>query len=102
MYVTEDFSKEILEKRRELQAKVKEERAKGNFAYIKYDKIIIREGNLNTEKRKRDQSSSPENQNYAKKPVSNTSSIKENRKNAFDMMRPRSSSLQLTKSNQNK
>lgn len=102
IYITEDFPKEVLEIRKELQPKLREERAKGNFAYIKYDQLIVKEGNLNKEKRKRDQSTSPENQNYAKKLVSNISSIKENRKNAFDMMRPRSNSLSQTKSNPNK
>lgn len=100
VYVTEDFPKEVLEKRKELQIKVKEERAKGNIAYLSYDKIVVKEGHLVKEKRKRDQSTSPENQSYAKKLVSNNSLIKENRKNAFDMMRPRSSSLSLTKPNQ--
>ncbi|KOB70157.1 Endonuclease-reverse transcriptase, partial [Operophtera brumata] len=100
VYVTEDFPKEVLEKRRELLPKLKEERAKGNFAYIRYDQLIVKEGNLNNfnkEKRKRDPSTSPENQNYAKKLVSNISSIKGNRRNAFDMMRPRSNSLSQNK-----
>ncbi|KOB75332.1 Endonuclease-reverse transcriptase [Operophtera brumata] len=81
-------TKEVLEKRRELLPKLKEERAKGNFAYIRYDQLI------------RDPSTSPEIQNYAKKLVSNISSIKGNRRNEFDMVRPRSNSLSQVKPNQ--
>ncbi|CAF4942461.1 unnamed protein product [Pieris macdunnoughi] len=89
-YITKDFSKEILEKRRELKPKLIEERAKGNTAYIKYDQLIVKEGNPIKEKRKRDQLTSPDNQNQAKKTtVTSSSIIKENKKNAFDLMRPR-------------
>lgn len=102
VYVTVDFPKEVLEKRRELRPKLIEERAKGNFAYIKYDQLIVKEGNQNKEKRKRDQSTSPENQTQAKKVVKNTSVIKENRKNAFDMMSPRSNSFSNIKPNPSK
>lgn len=93
-YITEDFPKEVLEKRRELKPKLIEERAKGNTAYIKYDQLVVKERNPIKEKRKRDQFTSPDNQNQAKKTtVINSSTIKENRKNAFDLMRPRSSSF---------
>ena len=90
VYVTEDYPKEVLEKRRELKPKLIEERAKGNIAYLKYDQLVVREGNCNKEKRKRDQSISPENQNQAKKLTSQTSVIKETRRNAFDLMRSNS------------
>lgn len=95
VYVTEDFPKEVLEKRRELKPKLIEERAKGNIAYIKYDQLIVKEGNPNKEKRKRDQSTSPENQKQTKKSTGfkDNSTIKENRRNAFDLMRPKSSSF---------
>lgn len=93
-YITEDFTKEVLEKRRELKPKLIEERAKGNTAYFKYDQLIVKEGNPIKEKRKRDQLTSPDNQNQAKKIiVTNSSTIKESRRNAFDLMRPRSSSV---------
>ncbi|VVD01456.1 unnamed protein product [Leptidea sinapis] len=93
-YITEDFPKEVLEKIRELKPKLIEEREKGNTAYIKYDQLVVKEGALINEKRKRDQLTSPDNQNQAKKTtVTNSSIIKENRKNAFDLMRPRSSSI---------
>lgn len=102
VYITEDFPKEVSEKRRELIPKLMEERAKGNFAYIKYDQLIVKEGHLNKENRKRDLSTSPEDQNLAKKLVCSSSAIKENRKNAFDMMRPKANSFSMVKPNQNK
>lgn len=92
-YVTEDFPKEVLEKRRELKSKLIEERAKGNIAYIKYDQLVVKEGNSTKEKRKRDQSTSPATQNQAKKQVTNNALIKENRRNAFDLLRPRANSI---------
>ena len=59
IYIEEDYSKEVLEKRKMLQTKLKEERMKGNFAYLKHDKLIVKENNTSNEKRKRDLSSSP-------------------------------------------
>lgn len=60
IYIKEDFPKEILEIRKKLQPKVDEERKKGNFAFIKYDKLIVKNPNDNNrEKRKREQSKSP-------------------------------------------
>lgn len=94
VYITEDFPKEVLEKRRELKSKLIEERAKGNIAYIKYDQLVVKEGNPNKEKRKRDQSTSPENQQTKKSTSFNDNSTrKENRRNAFDLMRPKASSF---------
>ncbi|VVD03755.1 unnamed protein product [Leptidea sinapis] len=43
-----------------LQPQLLEERKKGNIAYLKYDKIIIKEPNTNNDKRKREQSTSPQ------------------------------------------
>lgn len=60
IYVKEDFSKEVLEKRKELIPQLMEARNNGRVAFIKYDKLVIKE---NTEmigdKRKRNQSTSP-------------------------------------------
>ncbi|KAI8430992.1 hypothetical protein MSG28_001085 [Choristoneura fumiferana] len=60
IYVKEDYSKEILEKRKQLQPQLEEENKKGNIAYIKYDRLIVlkQKGN-NREKRKRVTSDSP-------------------------------------------
>ncbi|KOB75043.1 Endonuclease-reverse transcriptase [Operophtera brumata] len=62
LYVTEDYSKEVLEKRKALVPKLTEEINKGNIAYLKYDKLIVKEkkNNNNKVKRKREASTSPQ------------------------------------------
>ncbi|XP_072935017.1 uncharacterized protein [Epargyreus clarus] len=40
-YMNEDYPRDILEKRKELQEQVKQEREKGNKVTIKYDKLVI-------------------------------------------------------------
>lgn len=40
-YIKEDYPTKILEKRKELQEKAKEEREKGNKVLLKYDKLVI-------------------------------------------------------------
>ncbi|CAH2085156.1 unnamed protein product [Euphydryas editha] len=61
IYLTEDYPKEVLETRKKLKPIVEEERKKGNFAYIKYDKIVVKNlKDSNREKRKRDNAESPE------------------------------------------
>ncbi|CAH2096458.1 unnamed protein product [Euphydryas editha] len=56
--ISEDFSKETLEKRKALKEKLDMERKKGNYAYIKGDTLIVK-SNKNTDKRKRDNTVSP-------------------------------------------
>lgn len=59
--VKEDYTKEILEARKALQPKLEEERKKGNIAYFKLDKLVVKnQTDANREKRKRDPSSSPD------------------------------------------
>ncbi|CAH2103652.1 unnamed protein product [Euphydryas editha] len=73
IYVKEDYSKETLEKRKQLQPQVEEERKKGNIAYLKQDKlIVIKSKDNNREKRKRETSSSPK-QSTQKKVSTNNS-----------------------------
>lgn len=88
VYITEDYTKAVLEKRKLLQAQLKEERRKGNIAYLKFDKIIIRENNNNTfnDKRKREMSSSPQDNTQPKKQQTLKPSTN-NRLNAYDLMR---------------
>ncbi|CAG4917041.1 unnamed protein product [Colias eurytheme] len=88
----ESITKKVLEKRKALQADLIEERKKGNIAYLKYDKLIVKENTNNQEKRKRETSASPSYKNQPKKQQT-LSSIKSNRSNAFDTMRSRSNSL---------
>lgn len=57
--IKEDYPKEILDKRKQLQPQVEEEIKKGNIAYIKYDKIIVKKPKENRDKRKRETSDSP-------------------------------------------
>lgn len=57
-YMTEDFSKETLGKRKELQKQVIQEREKGNEAYIRNNKIIVKQ--KENERRKRGSSESPD------------------------------------------
>lgn len=91
--ISEDYSKEVLEKRKKLQAELIEERKKGNVAYLKFDKLIVKENKNSQEKRKRQASTSPPTHNDQPKKQQAISSIKSNRTNAFDMMRSRSGSL---------
>lgn len=92
IYITEDYSKETLEIRKSLQPKLMEERKKGNFAYIKYDKLIVKENLRAIDKRKREVSTSPQDDLQPKKQQT-LSSSKNNRINAFDILRSRSHTL---------
>ncbi|CAG4989728.1 unnamed protein product [Colias eurytheme] len=92
LYLTNDYSKETLEKRKALQSKVREEREKGNFAYIKYDKLVVKENPNSKDKRKRETSYSPQEDVQPRKQQTLTSAST-SRKNAFDMMRIRSNSF---------
>ncbi|XP_045495994.1 uncharacterized protein LOC123703041 [Colias croceus] len=87
VYVSEDFPKEVLQKRRELHERVKEERDKGNYATINYDKLIIKDYSTQTNNRKRDLSISPTTPIQPEKNVPT-----KNKKNAFTLMRGRSNS----------
>lgn len=83
--ITEDFSKETLNKRRELQTEMEIERQKGNYAIIKYDKLIVKENKI-TGKRQRSISPDPKS-NYKV-----TGPNKLNKIDAFKYMRIRSHS----------
>lgn len=94
VYITEDYTKEVLEKRKMLQAQLKEEREKGNVAYIKFDKLVVKgkPNNINNEKRKREISTSPQSNAQPKKQQTLMPPIN-NKPNAFDVMRIRANSL---------
>lgn len=63
IYIKEDLSKETLQKRKELLPQLQEERAKGKICYFVKDKLIIKEAKEDKrDKRKRDCSTSPNNQ----------------------------------------
>lgn len=71
IYVNEDYSKEVLEKRRHLIPQMKEERKNGRIAFIKHDKLVVKgEEAMSRDKRKREKSASPNNitkHNYGQK-----------------------------------
>lgn len=99
IYITEDYSKEVLQKRKQLQAELTEERKKGNIAYLKYDKLIVKQDNNHQEKRKRETYTSPFSYNIQSKKQQKIFSTKSNRADAFDIMRTRSNSLSNITSN---
>lgn len=67
VYVKEDFPKDILEIRKQLQPKLVAERKNGNIAYIKYNKLIVKKPNdVNREKRKRVTNGSPTTSSHKK------------------------------------
>ncbi|CAB3236823.1 unnamed protein product [Arctia plantaginis] len=77
IYIKEDLSKEILEKRKELLPQLQEERAKGKICYFVKDKIVIKESKDDKrDKRKRDCSTSPNNQpTLAPKKINKTNNM---------------------------
>lgn len=97
-YITEDFSKETLQKRKELQEELHREKEKGNDVYIKNNKIVIKpKGN---EKRKRGISLSPTQHQQVPGGNNNAKSVeapaKIHRIDPFAYMRSRSNSLNET------
>ncbi|CAH0718185.1 unnamed protein product, partial [Brenthis ino] len=61
IYLKEDYPKEVLETRKKLLPLLEEERKKGNLAYLKYNKLVVKNPkDSNREKRKRDKTESPE------------------------------------------
>lgn len=92
-YVTEDFSKETIQKRKDLQSQLREEREKGNEAYIRNNKVIVKQKKEN-ENRKRDRSISPRvtiSQRECEKTI--IAPAKLHRTDPFAHMRARSNSL---------
>lgn len=88
IYIKEDFSKEILEKRKELLPHLMEERAKGKICYFVKDKIVTKEPKADKRKRVAD---SP-NKSPDKQPIAAPKKI--NKTNMLDYVaRARSSSL---------
>lgn len=90
VYASEDYPKEILNKRKELLPRLIEEKKKGNYVMMNYDKLIIKEGRPGNDKRKREISTSPSGSEQPRKQHLTT---KTSRLNAFDLMRNRSNSL---------
>ncbi|CAH0404805.1 unnamed protein product [Chilo suppressalis] len=70
IYITEDYPKDILNIRKELKVKQQEEIKKGKIAFIRYDKLIVKDKNpvaKENEKRKRTPTDSPNQQDNTKR-----------------------------------
>lgn len=93
IYLSEDFSKETLAKRKELMPKLQEARKNGQIAFLKGDKLIVKESQDQArDNRKRMASSSPPA--TTSETTSKVAMKKVNRINAFDRLyRERSQSL---------
>lgn len=103
-YLTEDYSKETLEIRKSLQQQLKQEREKGNEAFIKNNKLIVR-GKSESEKRKRVMTTSPTCIETPPHPTGEKNIIapsKMHKTDAFAYMRARSFSLTEKHSKQQK
>ncbi|CAH2092029.1 unnamed protein product [Euphydryas editha] len=102
-YITEDFSKETLEMRKDLQEKLKQVKQSGKDAFIRNNKIVIKE-TIDTGKRKREASISPDNIKNKSLPSGSKNIIappKLQKTNLSEYMRVRSSSLTEKPSQQN-
>ncbi|XP_063539781.1 uncharacterized protein LOC134748878 [Cydia strobilella] len=89
IYATEDFPKEILMRRKELKEKMKQELENGKKAYIRYDKLIVKDvpsGNETPkEKRKRSPTQSPNNaQGSSENPTEALEKKQPSKKNKVD------------------
>lgn len=89
IYVKDDFPKEVFEKRKQLLPQLEEERKKGNIAYIKFDKLVIK-GKEGNEKRKRNPVSTSPEEHPRKQHIINKN--KELHLNTYDKMRTGSNS----------
>lgn len=87
-YLKEDYPHYVLEKRKELQKQILEEKEKGNIAIIKYDKLVIM-NKKTTNNNKRMISTSPENSPLTR----NKQKTQVNKKNKIHAPIQRSSSL---------
>lgn len=91
IYISEDYSKEVIEKRKALIPQLLEEK-KRKLCVFKYGKLVVKEPK--NDKRKLELSTFPQSMSTNKPTKQPTvSSIKINRTNAFDWMRNRLSSL---------
>ncbi|CAG4910871.1 unnamed protein product [Colias eurytheme] len=93
IYVKEDFTREVLEQRKQLQPQLMREREKGNIAFLKYDKLIVKKPTEKTrDKRKREETGSPNSHN--------TSTQKKiNSKEMTNTVFPKSSAKEIIKPN---
>lgn len=87
-YMKEDYPKQVLEKRNQLQEQLRSEREKGNMAFLKYDKLVILK---QTNKRKLSPSPTKPTEDMPKE--RNTSTNKKNKSQQHDPPARRSNSI---------
>ncbi|CAH2092835.1 unnamed protein product [Euphydryas editha] len=89
VYVKEDFPKDVLEVRKQLQPQVEAERKNGNKAFIKYDKLIVKKQiNDNREKRKREKTESPTTSSQKRLNAKNTENVNTSHNTKRDVIKP--------------
>lgn len=71
IYIKEDFPPQVLEIRKSLQAQLEKERSEGKLAYLKYDRLIIKERN-HTKQGKSSTHSSTRKENPKKRELEST------------------------------
>lgn len=88
VYIKEDFPKEVLEIRKQLQTQMQTERANGNVAFIKYDKLIVKKPENTREKRKREFSGSPTTPSQKKPSTKSTENTKTSQSFTKEVIKP--------------
>lgn len=83
-YVKEDFPKEVLNKRRELQTQLMKERESGKYAILKYDKLIVRENKIDRTN-KRHLSESPKDNELKDNACNGKKTTRLHKRNKFEM-----------------
>lgn len=66
-YIKEDYPQQVLEKRRQLQEQLQEARNEGKIAYLREDRLIIRERNKNNDNAQSNQEYTDNNQSSRKR-----------------------------------
>lgn len=89
-YIKEDYPREVLIKRKELQVQLQKEKEAGNIAFIKYDKLIVlnnREHTSRNQTNKRNLSESPETSHLSNQTVQNSNKKQPLKKNKSTNMK---------------
>ncbi|XP_028157176.1 uncharacterized protein LOC114350537 isoform X2 [Ostrinia furnacalis] len=90
IYATEDYPRDILIKRKELKEKKEQEERQGKIAFIRYDKLIVKDRDVDETKRKRSPSKSPKENHKDTKNITAAPPKKLNK--SFDTFRARPNS----------
>lgn len=96
IYILEDFPNDVLEKRRSLISQMREERQNGKYAYIKYDKLIVKDYRKDNEGRKRKTTTPTQDKQVTNKTFESRPAKKIIKCNAFERMRSKRDSKSET------